>query len=191
MKKIAIIIMTLLLACLLVACGSGEAEPGEKSVSITVPNAMLGGQSKEEIVDNAKQEDIDVSINEKDDTVTYIMTPEKQQEMLLGFKTNFEENLKTVTDNGDIPGLISVSYNDDMSAFTVVVNRETFQAEQGEDKLGFFYSAGSTYQVYAGHPEEKIDVLVTLVDQATDEEFETLSMRETFDAQQSPGDHAD
>lgn len=190
MKKIAITIIAILLVGCLTACGSGEVEGDEKTVTITVPGVIFGTQSDQEIMENAEQEDIDASIDENG-TVTYTMTPEKQQELLLGFKTNFEENLTTVTDNGEIPGLVSVSYNDSMSVFTVVVNCEAFQAEQGEDHLGMLYSAGSTYQIYAGKPEEEIDVKVTLVDQNTNETFETISMREAFNAQQSPGDNAD
>ena len=119
------------------------------------------------------------------------MTPETQQELLLGFKTHFEEEVQSTIDSGDIPGLVHVDYNDTMSAFTVTVNRDNFQTQGGEAQLGLLYSAGTTYQLYAGTEEEAIDVTVTLVDQATQEEFDTTSMRQVFSEQQAPGDNAD
>lgn len=159
-------------------------------MTVDIPrNMLLGSQSDEEIVENAKAEDITVAFS--DDSVTYTMTEETQQALLLGFKTQFEENLQTVLDAGDVPGLVSVSYNDAMSVFTVTVNRAQFQAQDGEDELGILYSTGTAYQLYAGTADEAIDVVVELVDQESGEHFETYSMREAFSAQQSPGDNAD
>lgn len=191
MKKLGIILLWLLMVGV-AGCGSGEPDTSaeEKTVTVTVPRNVIGDQSDEEIKENAQSEDISVSIGE-DDSVTYTMTPEKQQELLLGFKTHFEESLQTALDNGEVPGLVNVSYNDDMSAFDVTVNREAFQSQNGEEKLGMLYSAGTAYQLYAGRPEEEIDVTVTLLDQATNDAFGTYSMREVFNAQQSPGDNAD
>lgn len=191
MKKIGTLLLLLLLVAGLTACGSGQAETNaEKTVTVTIPAAMLGDQSHDDIRAMAQAEDIDVHFAD-DGSVTYTMTPEKQQELLLGFKTHFEENIKTILDSGDLPGLVNVSYNDDMSAFDVTVNRTTFQTENGDDQLGLLYSTGTAYQLYAGRPEEEIDVIVTLLDQETGEAFDTYSMREAFTAQQSPGDNAD
>ena len=191
MKKLGIILLLLLMVGV-AGCGSGEPDTSaeEKTVTVTVPRNVIGDQSDEEIKENTQSEDISVSIGE-DDSVTYTMTPEKQQELLLGFKNHFEESLQTALDNGEVPGLVNVSYNDDMSAFDVTVNREAFQSQNGEEKLGMLYSAGTAYQLYAGRPEEEIDVTVTLLDQATNDAFGTYSMREVFNAQQSPGDNAD
>ncbi len=190
-KRWSLVCVLLLVVGLLAGCGSQEAaEEAKKTVTVDIPrNMLLGSQSDEEIVENAKAEDITVAFS--DDSVTYTMTEETQQALLLGFKTQFEENLQTVLDAGDVPGLVSVSYNDAMSVFTVTVNRAQFQAQDGEDELGILYSTGTAYQLYAGTADEAIDVVVELVDQESGEHFETYSMREAFSAQQSPGDNAD
>lgn len=189
-KRWSLVCVLLLVVGLLAGCGSQEAaEEAKKTVTVDIPRNMLGSQSDEEIVENAKAEDITVAFS--DDSVTYTMTEETQQALLLGFKTQFEENLQTVLDAGDVPGLVSVSYNDAMSVFTVTVNRAQFQAQDGEDELGILYSTGTAYQLYAGTADEAIDVVVELVDQESGEHFETYSMREAFSAQQSPGDNAD
>ncbi|MEE0435119.1 MAG: hypothetical protein UDB11_06920 [Peptococcaceae bacterium] len=189
-KRWSLVCVLLLVVGLLAGCGSQEAaEEAKKTVTVDIPRNMLGSQSDEEIVENAKAEDITVAFS--DDSVTYTMTEETQQALLLGFKTQFEENLQTVLDAGDVPGLVSVSYNDAMSVFTVTVNRAQFQAQDGEDELGILYSTGTAYQLYAGTADEAIDVVVELVDQESGEHFETYSMREAFSAKQSPGDNAD
>lgn len=189
-KRWSLVCVLLLVVGLLAGCGSQEAaEEAKKTVTVDIPRNMLGSQSDEEIVENAKAEDITVAFS--DDSVIYTMTEETQQALLLGFKTQFEENLQTVLDAGDVPGLVSVSYNDAMSVFTVTVNRAQFQAQDGEDELGILYSTGTAYQLYAGTADEAIDVVVELVDQESGEHFETYSMREAFSAKQSPGDNAD
>lgn len=190
MKRLGIILL-LLLGCLgsFTGCGSQDAQAPEKDVTITVPRAMLEDQSDEEIQKNASAEDMDVAIDADD--VTFTMTEETQQKLLLGLKTQFEESLAAVLDGGEVPGLVNVTYNDDMSIFTVTVNRDQFQMEMEEPQLGLLYSAGTAYQLYAGKDEEAIDVVVDLVAQGDDEPFDSTSMREVFTAQQSPGDDAD
>ena len=83
MKKLGIILLLLLMVGV-AGCGSGEPDTSaeEKTVTVTVPRNVIGDQSDEEIKENAQSEDISVSIGE-DDSVTYTMTPEKQQELLL------------------------------------------------------------------------------------------------------------
>ena len=172
--------------------GTEEKEYEARAIIIATgahPRTLFGTQSDDQIQETAQAEDITATIT--DDTVTYQMTPETQQELLLGFKTHFEEEVQSTIDSGDIPGLVHVDYNDTMSAFTVTVNRDNFQTQGGEAQLGLLYSAGTTYQLYAGTEEEAIDVTVTLVDQATQEEFDTTSMRQVFSEQQAPGDNAD
>ena len=108
-------------------CGSGDTqESAERSVTITLPRTLFGTQSDDQIQETAQAEDITATIT--DDTVTYQMTPETQQELLLGFKTHLKRSTEHI-DSGDIPGLVHVDYNDTMSAFTVTVNRDNFQTQ--------------------------------------------------------------
>ena len=192
MKKLWILLLTVLMLGLFAGCGGDESSVAEKAQTVTVeiPRDVLAGQSDEDIMENAKNEGVTVHI-EDDGTVTYTMTPEQQQALLLGFKTHFEENVQTAIDNGQIPGLVNVTYNDEMNDFTVTVNREQFQTQEDKTALGLLYSAGTTYQLYAGTPDSAIDVTVTLVDQETGDAFDTYSMRDAFSAQQAHSDNAD
>ena len=191
MKRLGIIVLTVLLSIgVLAGCGSQETQtPEEKNVTITVPRDMFADQSEEEIRDRAAAEGMDAAINAAD--VTFTMTAETQQKILLGIKTQFEEDLAAVLDNGEVPGLLEVTYNDEMSVFTVTVAPDQFQMDMEEPQLGLLYSTGTAYQLYAGKDEEAIDVTIELVAQGDTEPYESFSMREVFTAQQSPGDNSD
>lgn len=191
MKRLGIIVLTVLLSIgVLAGCGSQETQtPEEKNVTITVPRDMFADESEEEIRDRAAQEGMDVAIDAAD--VTFTMTAETQQKILLGIKTQFEEDLAAVLDNGEVPGLLEVTYNDEMSVFTVTVAPDQFQMDMEEPQLGLLYSTGTAYQLYAGKDEEAIDVTIELVAQGDTEPYDSFSMREVFTAQQSPGDNSD
>lgn len=191
MKRLGVIVLTVLLSvCALAGCGSQETQaPAGKDVTITVPRDMFADQSEEEIRDRAAQEGMDVAIDAAD--VTFTMTAETQQKILLGIKTQFEEDLAAVLDNGEVPGLLEVTYNDEMSVFTVTVAPDQFQMDMEEPQLGLLYSTGTAYQLYAGKDEEAIDVTIELVAQGDTEPYDSFSMREVFTAQQSPGDNSD
>lgn len=191
MKRLGIIVLTVLLSIgVLAGCGSQETQtPEEKNVTITVPRDMFADESEEEIRDRAAQEGMDVAIDAAD--VTFTMTAETQQKILLGIKTQFEEDLAAVLDNGEVPGLLEVAYNDEMSVFTVTVAPDQFQMDMEEPQLGLLYSTGTAYQLYAGKDEEAIDVTIELVAQGDTEPYDSFSMREVFTAQQSPGDNSD
>lgn len=191
MKRLGIIVLTVLLSIgVLAGCGSQETQaPAEKDVTITVPRDMFADQSEEEIRDRAAQEGMDAAIDAAD--VTFTMTAETQQKILLGIKTQFEEDLAAVLDNGEVPGLLEVTYNDEMSVFTVTVAPDQFQMDMEEPQLGLLYSTGTAYQLYAGKDEEAIDVTIELVAQGDTEPYDSFSMREVFTAQQSPGDNSD
>lgn len=191
MKRLGIIVLTVLLSIgVLAGCGSQETQtPEEKNVTITVPRDMFTDESEEEIRDRAAAEGMDAAIDAAD--VTFTMTAETQQKILLGIKTQFEEDLAAVLDNGEVPGLLEVTYNDEMSVFTVTVAPDQFQMDMEEPQLGLLYSTGTAYQLYAGKDEEAIDVTIELVAQGDTEPYDSFSMREVFTAQQSPGDNSD
>lgn len=191
MKRLGIIVLTVLLSIgVLAGCGSQETQaPAEKDVTITVPRDMFADQSEEEIRDRAAAEGMDAAIDAAD--VTFTMTAETQQKILLGIKTQFEEDLAAVLDNGEVPGLLEVTYNDEMSVFTVTVAPDQFQMDMEEPQLGLLYSTGTAYQLYAGKDEEAIDVTIELVAQGDTEPYDSFGMREVFTAQQSPGDNSD
>ncbi|MDO4280682.1 MAG: hypothetical protein Q4C56_03540 [Peptococcaceae bacterium] len=191
MKKWLLAFILLLFVGGMTACASEEATAVKaQTVTITVPRGLLAGQTNQEIEKNAQDEDISVHIND-DDTITYKMTEEKQQELLLGYKTHFEEVLQKDMDDGKLPGVVDVTYSDDMKTFDVSVNASAYQAEGGRLDMDLFYSTGTGYQLFSGIDEKSIDVQVNIIDQDSGQTIDTMSMRESFVNEQSPGDGAD
>lgn len=188
MKRWCAMLLVLLLAGTVVGCGKEETN-ANLAVTIELPREMIDIEGDEALVAKAQKEGMEASV--ADGVVTYHMTPERQQEILLSYKTTFEEELPTVIDQGMIPGALDISYNDDMTEFTVTADAEVFDVSMNGMPLGILYTTGMGYQLYAGVPDEKIDVRVRIVDQATKEELGQFSMREVFAQQQVPGDDSD
>ena len=102
-------------------------------------------------------------VENEDGSVTYTMSKK-------AFKTFTEETKKAVEESlnslsTDFPCVKSVEYNDDFSSIKLKVNKAEY-----EDGLNFFvvYSAGlqgQMYQAYTGTPQDKLNVVVTVVDE--------------------------
>ena len=193
MKKWSVLLIVMLILSTLVGCGSKPAKEAEgvPNVTIEIPRNMLPNQSDEEIITNAENENIEVSIKDDDEMIVYKMTEEKQQELLLSYKTNFEELLQKDIDQGKLMGVVDISYDENMTEFQVLVNSDVFKAADNEEEMEWLYTTGTGCQLFAGIPEESIDVKISVVDQDSNEEIEHYSMRESFFDQQYQADGAD
>ena len=181
MKKWSLAFIVMCVLGCLVGCGTKPAEEAEPvaNVTIEIPRSMLAEQSDEEVIAHAADEDIDVTITD-DETIVYKMSEEKQQELLLSYKTNFEALLQSDMDQGKLMGVVDVSYDENMTEFKLWVNKAVFDAADNQEELGWIYSTGTGCQLFAGIPEESIDVKIIVMDQDSKEEIETYSMRESF-----------
>ena len=94
MKRLSMILLALLMAIVMVGCGSGE-KAAEETVTVSLPRELLGSQSDEEIIANGEEEDMEVAIKETENgtRVVYTMSKETQDALLLAYKNHFEETL--------------------------------------------------------------------------------------------------
>lgn len=189
MKKCCAVLCMLVFIGTFAGCGEEKPTDAAPSVTIQIPREIISVKDDAEIVEAAKDEGMEASVDE--DVVTYKMTPEKQQELLLSYKTGFEEQIPKVIDDGTIPGMVDVTYNEDMTEFTLLVDAEIFDSTMDGMGFGIFYTTGMGYQLYAGVPDEQIDVHVIVMDQDNKHQISEFSMREVFAQHQAPGDDSD
>lgn len=167
MKKFIALLLALAMACPLAACS--QSNGGEEVIDITLPALFYSAQTEEDIAAQAEEYNcISYSINE-DSSVTYTLTQSSYEEILEGI----EAGNQVVIDD-----MLSGEYG--TSAFKEIVFNDTYtqfdiyldSAEYTDYMIMYAYSffiSGAYYQLFAGIPEDDIDVLVTLLDYETEE----------------------
>ena len=149
--------------------GGVEVDGGLFEVEVTLPPDFLGELSEEEIAANAEESDFsDYTIN-PDGSVTYTMSRVAYEAALAEMKTGLDESIQETVN--EYPNVIrSVTYDDDVTEFEVVVDRAAYEAEFGVGFIGFTFGLGGMfYQIFSGVPEAEQQVVIDYVDEQTGE----------------------
>jgi hypothetical protein len=152
-----------------------EVDINLNSVEITIPASFYEDNETDpsETIDSMEGEEgiKDVTLN-SDGSITLKMTKKKHQELLQQLRNSVDELVK----GGTYSSIQEIDYKDDLSYFTVFVNREEF--EGSFDTLVFFSLAYAKlyYDVFNGdYSDDYIqDVIIDYQDIETGEVFETL-----------------
>lgn len=156
-----------------------DVDEGITDVTITLSAEMVelllqnAEESPEDYVERMESEEgvKDVTLNE-DGSVSITMTKAKHREMLDGYKETVDEAIATYTDGNETPSVKSIEYNDDMTVFTVTVDKEAYENSlDGFVQFGLGIS-GMYYQTFSG--VETPQVTIHIVDEATGETFRTV-----------------
>lgn len=150
-----------------------EVDEGLFDVEVTVPADFLGELTEEEIVANAEDAEFsDYTIN-PDGSVTYKMSRGVYEDTLAEMKTGIDESIQETVD--EYPNVIrSVTYDDAVTEFEVVVDRAAYEAEFGIGFIGLTFGIGGMiYQMFEGVPEDEQKVLIEYVDEVTEEVIDT------------------
>lgn len=150
-----------------------DVDEGLFAVEVTVSADFLGELTEEEIASNAEDSEFsDYTIN-PDGSVTYRMSRGVYENALAEMKTGIDESIQETVD--EYPDVIrSVTYDDAVTEFDVVVDRAAYEAEFGIGFIAFTFGiAGMFYQMFEGVPEAEQQVLIEYVDEATGEVIDT------------------
>lgn len=138
------------------------------NVSINLPADLFEGQTKEEIEAAGREEGMLSTTVQPDGSVTYTMTPEKQQELKGQYKTLVDETIRAYTMGAeDGPrSYRNITYNGRMNRFDIKVDPNVYKSSQTDSLyMAAFYLLGAYYQAFDGIPRDQIDVAVNLYDQ--------------------------
>lgn len=113
---------------------------------------------------------VSITRNE-DNSITYVITKEKQKDLLNQCKEKFAKFAETTPGSEDYPNVTKLEVNDDFSVFTITTTATT------KDEISFsetilasvFYSFGGTYRGYAC--EKDTSVIVNYVCESTGEQI--------------------
>lgn len=110
------------------------------------------------------------------DTVTYTMSRRQQRELLIQLKTSLDGANEDMVDDGG-NSFTAIDVNDEMSAVTVKVDKDSYTEFEALYALAF-YVQGGLYQQFSGVEADKVDVKVEFVDDATGEVLNSGTLKE-------------
>lgn len=151
------------------------------TVEVTVPASFFDETDTPESIQASAQQNgfISCTINE-DGSVTYKMTKAKRNEMLGQYKQSIDQTIQEYLAGGeDAPSSFrEITYNDNMTEFNIKVDRAAYDNSFDAFYALGFYMFGGYYQIFAGIPQDQVNVVVNYIDQATGETFSSSSLNE-------------
>ncbi len=150
-----------------------EVDKGLLTARVTIPAGFFEGLSEDEIRSIAEEADnTSFTIND-DGSVTYEMPRSVYEAELGDMKADIDKTIQEIVDESpDI--FTSVTYNSAVSDFKVRVDKAAFEADFFATGIGFSLGfSGLFYQVFAGVDTDKQKVLISFIDDATGQVFDT------------------
>ncbi len=142
------------------AIGNVEIDEGLLTVTMTIPADFVGETTQEELDQTAAEQGIDSIVLNEDGSATYTMSKAKQKELLEETKTSIQSSLDDVCGSEDYPTIESVTFNNDLTSFTVNINAAS-EEEIGINETFFVYTLflySGMYNSFAGETVDNVHV---------------------------------
>ena len=185
-KKTVSLLLIMSMSIILISCGSTteapegttqatdtlKAEENLLSVELTIPASLVGDDAAT-LDEEAKAAGVSETTQNEDGSVTMKMSKIAHQKMLDEFKGSIDESLTEIlNDKETYPSLTEITYNEDLTEFTVKVDPATYGEFEALSAIGL-YIAGNVYQALNAVPENQIKTIVNFVNKDTGEIIET------------------
>ena len=185
-KKTVPLLLIMSMSIILISCGSTteapegttqatdtlKAEENLLSVELTIPASLVGDDAAT-LDKEAKAAGVSEITQNEDGSVTMKMSKIAHQKMLDEFKGSIDESLTEIlNDKETYPSLTEITYNEDLTEFTVKVDPATYGEFEALSAIGL-HIAGNVYQALNAVPENQIKTIVNFVNKDTGEIIET------------------
>ena len=160
---------------------TGESDDGESigvdegllTVDVTIPAEFYQGVSEEEIAQSVEEEGYSDFVVNPDGSVTFTMSKSVWNEALRDMKAELDASIQEIAN--EYPEMLkSVTYDDDVTEFELVVDRAAYESNSEAQWLGFGLNfQAQFYQMFAGVPADERGGSVQFIDEATGEVFDT------------------
>ena len=185
-KKTVSLLLIMSMSIILISCGSTteapegttqetnalKAEENLLSVELTIPASLIGDDAAT-LDKEAKAAGVNEITQNEDGSVTMKISKAAHQKMLDEYKGGIDESLaEMLNDKETYPSFTEITYNEDLTEFTVKVDPATYGGLEALSAIGL-YIAGNIYQALNAVPEDQIKTIVNFVNKDTGEVIET------------------
>jgi|HigsolmetaGSP11D_1036233.scaffolds.fasta_scaffold09069_1 hypothetical protein len=151
-----------------------EVDKGSRNVEITLPASFFGDQDAEQVIEDAKSKGVSEATVNDDGSVTYKMSKATHEKMMKEMKDQAVQSIEELKNGEDFTSIKDITYNDQLSEFTMVVDRAAYENSfDGFAALGLGLQ-GMFYQAFDGVPSDKLKVTINIQDESTGEIFNTV-----------------
>lgn len=148
-----------------------EVDKNITTVEIQMPASMFGESTQEEIIENAKQQEIEAIPNE-DGSYTYKMSKAKHQELLSDMKNSVDESIKELV-NDEESSFKEITYNKDLTSFDIKVDKAAYENSFDGFSIIGLYIGTSFYKTMEGKANDDMKITMNLIDASNNETFHT------------------
>lgn len=148
-------------------------DKGIFNVEVTLPAAYFEGEDIDKAIADAKAEGIKEASKNPDGSVTYKMSKEKHKEMMIELEESVKEYINELQTSEEYPSIREVTANGNNTKYTLIVDKAGYEnGFEGFATIGLGM-LGMYYQVFDGVDSENAKVEVIVIDETTDEIFDT------------------
>jgi len=158
-----------------------EVDKGLMNVEITLPEMFFDDDELADIEEEMeKSHNANVTKND-DGSITVKMSNKDHKQLMSDMQDEFMETIDNVINEKDYQTIKDITYNRDFSEFKVFVEKDGF--ENSFDGIALFSIGFSSllYQLFDGKDIGKDKVTMSLIDEASNEEFEKVIYPDVFD----------
>ncbi|SEN49201.1 hypothetical protein SAMN04488134_101208 [Amphibacillus marinus] len=162
---------------LLTACG------GNDNVEVVLPSSIFGGEEEVALIFEEENEEEGIKeLSQNDDgDVVMVITPEYHEEWLQESKQSLEEIISELQENDEFSSIQDVTYSDDFSTFTVLVDYEAYEDSIDSFMVMSIGYTGIFYQIAEGKYPDDFGITIDIEDVASGEVVETINYPEDLD----------
>lgn len=162
--------------------GNVDSQKNLFSVEVTIPAQFYENSDSGPL----SQDDVDKTVSElsfksgklnDDGSVTYKMSKAQHEEFLKSYKDSVDSTISDMLNDENNESLTDITYNDNLTQFTISVDGEKFSMLDMFNALAF-YIEGTYYQLFNFIPIDDVDVQVNFINKDTGEVIETARMSE-------------
>lgn len=151
-----------------------NVDKGLLDVKITLPKSFVDDSETAELTDEQKSQGFKSIKKNEDGSVTYTISKSAHKSLMEEMKKTTSDELKKMATDGTYSSIKEVTFNDNFSKITLLVDEEKFNNSfDGLATLAVGMS-GMMYQIFDGTEASKISVTVELKNNITQEVFSTV-----------------
>ena len=150
-----------------------EVDEGLFDVEITVPGDFYEGMSEDEIAQIAEDGDFKSFSVNPDGSVTWVMSKAVRDAYLVEAKEELKGTIQEMVNES--PNVFKeVTYDDDLTEFSVTVDRAAYESDMNAMWASFTLSFSAMfYQMFAGVPSDQQGGVVNFIDESNGEVFDS------------------